>query len=153
MIPTIEELKKAPREKHIPSYNYCGPKTQYDLRKSGKYEEMMKAAGKKLVGTKPYGKPKDSLDKSCMKHDEAYNDKNRTLESVRKADKELIEDANRIRKTTKNLKERLASFAVNKLMGAKVNLEDKGIMKKGSFADVPEAKKGGYIIRRNYSVY
>ena len=117
-----------------------------------KREEMMKEAGKKPIGTKPYGQPRDKLDKACMKHDKAYNEEDRTLESVRKADEELISEADKIRKQSKSLKERLASMAVNKLMGAKVKLEDKGIMKKGSFASVPnkkvgEAYRGGYMRR------
>lgn len=151
-MPTIEELKKAPRELHIPTYNYCGPKTQYALRKSGKYQEMMKKAGKKPIGTKPYGNPKNSLDRACFEHDSAYSSDDRTIESIRKADIKLQNEASKIAKKSKNILEKGSAFVVSKTMSGKKILEDLGVMKEGSFADIKKAETGGIILRRNYII-
>ena len=42
--------KSAPKERHIPGYNFCGPGTAYKERIAGNYEEMMKKAGGDLKG-------------------------------------------------------------------------------------------------------
>lgn len=134
--PTLEELKKAPREKHIPGYNFCGPSTQLALRKSGQYEQMMKQAGRKPIGTKPYGKPVNRLDTACKAHDNVFSKKKATGEQVRAADNRLIKAAFSISKggTGIGKKERAAAAAVVAGIGGKVALEKAGVVRKGAFA-------------------
>ena len=147
-VETLEDLKEASSEKHIPKYNFCGPGTFYKLRKQGKYERMMKEAGKKPKGTAPYGKPRNQLDSACEKHDLAYMDKNKTKESIREADIKLKEDA---MKAYKNLSgfDKLSAWGVSKAMGGKIVMDK--ITGKASFADIPKARMGGII--RNSVVY
>ena len=134
-LPTIAELKKAPREKHIPGFNYCCPATLYRTRKSGKYEQMMTAAGKKLVGTKPYGKPANKLDKFCMAHDKVFSNPSASAAQVRKSDNALIAGAKTVaHDKTQPKKLRLQAVAVAKGIGAKVGLEKIGLVREGSFA-------------------
>jgi hypothetical protein len=135
--PTLEELKKAPKERHLTSsYNFCSPYTQYALRKSGKYDKMMTEAGKKKVGTKPYGKPANELDRHCMYHDKAFADKKASGGKIRKADRALIAGAEKVAQNPKNPKKlRLQAVAVAKGIGGKIVLEKVGLMRKGSFAE------------------
>ena len=148
-IPTIEELKKAGKERHIPGgYNYCGPGTQYGLRKSGKYESMMKEAKKKLVGRKPYGKPINALDAACEKHDKVYGNPKATVAQVRASDNRLAADAMRIAKSSKTpLTTRATAFATAKAFGLKAKAEDKGLIRKGAFAAGGEKKTVKQVLR------
>ena len=141
-VPTLEELKKAGKERHIPGgYNYCGPGTQYALRRSGNYESMMKQAKKKLVGRKPYGKPINPLDSACQKHDMVYSNPKATAAQVRESDNRLAADAMRIAKSPRvPLTTRATAFATAKAFGLKAKAEDKGFIRKGAFAAGGEKK-------------
>ena len=132
----LETIRKAPRELHIPKYNFCGSNSLYDLRKSGKYEKAMKAVGKRRVGTKPYFKPKNSLDSACKAHDKVYNNPNASANAVRASDKKLMKKAYQIGNNKKKpIAERLASKTVLKIFKGKLKLEDIGVVKKGMFAE------------------
>ena len=132
---TVEDIKKAPREKHIPSYNYCGPATAYTARTSGKYEKLMKEAGKSLVGTAPYGRPKNTLDRACKAHDKVFGLKNAPATVVRRADRMLIKKAYDISKdSSKPKRERAEASAVVAGIGGKVALEKLGVIRKGAFS-------------------
>ena len=146
-LPTIEELRKSGSENHIPTYNYCGSGTQYFLRQSGDYEEMMDEAGKPLKGTKPYGKPIDRVDNACMKHDKVYATEYDDVSEIRKADQELKDDVEKILKSGGGgLKEKGSAFLVGKAMGLKMKAEDVGLLKKGSFSSVKKACNGGVCL-------
>ena len=59
------QVKKRGPERHLTkNYNFAGPGTEYYARKKGSdfYENMMKKAGRPLVGSKPYNKAYDKLD-------------------------------------------------------------------------------------------
>jgi len=148
-VPTLEELKKAGKERHIPGgYNYCGPGTQYALRRSGKYESMMKEAKKKLVGRKPYGKPINRLDSACQKHDKVYSNPKATADAVRKSDNRLAADAMRIAKSSSTpLTTRATAFATAKAFGLKAKAEDAGLIRKGAFAAGGEKKTVKQVVR------
>ena len=134
-MPTLEELKKAPRELHLPKYNACGPKSQYALRKSSKYAEMMKLAGKTPVGTSPYGKPYNLLDKKCFAHDKVYSNPKASVDAVRASDDKLAASAMKIARTAgTNASQRIAAFAVAKAFGLKKKAEDSGLIRRGAFA-------------------
>ena len=132
---TVEDIKKAPREKHIPGYNYCGPATKYTARTSGKYAQLMDKAGKTKIGTAPYNRPKNKLDRACKAHDKTFGLKNASGDVVRRADRLLIQRAYKISKDSSKPKaERAAAGAVVAGIGGKVALEKMGIIRKGSFA-------------------
>ena len=51
---TVEEAKKRGRENHLTNkYNFAGPGTMYAARMKGSefYENLMKDAGRRVVGT------------------------------------------------------------------------------------------------------
>ena len=134
-MPTLEELKKAPRELHLPTYNYCGPRTQFDLRRSSKYQNMMKEAGKKPVGKAPYKTPINKLDGACQKHDRVYSNPKASVDAVRASDDKLAASAMKIARTAgTNASQRLAAFGVAKAFGLKKKAEDSGLIRRGAFA-------------------
>ena len=66
---TIEEAKKRGAERHLTSkYNFAGPGTFYEARMRGSdfYENLMKEAGRPVVGTKPYNVAINKVD-ACAK--------------------------------------------------------------------------------------
>ena len=76
---TLEEAKSRGPERHLTSaYNFAGPGTFYEARMRGSdfYENLMKEAGRKVVGTKPYNKPINKVDACAKIHDATYIDKN-----------------------------------------------------------------------------
>ena len=134
-MPSVEELKKASRELHIPKYNYCGPKTQFELRQSSQYGKMMKQANKKTVGTAPFGKPYNKLDRACMAHDRVYSNPKASAAAVRASDDKLAKSAMQIAKARgTNASQRVAGFAVAKAFGLKKKAEETGIVRRGAFA-------------------
>lgn len=145
-MPTVDELKKASRELHIPKYNYCGPKTQFDLRQSSQYGKLMKEAGKKTVGTAPFGKAYNKLDKACMAHDRVYSNPKASAAQVRASDDKLAKQAMAIAKAKgTNATQRIAGFAVAKAFGLKKKAEETGLVRRGAFASGGE--KRGLVAR------
>lgn len=94
-------INKLPFELHLPGYNYCGPGTKLHKRL---------ARGDKGI---------NPLDEACKIHDIAYND-NKNLESRHKADLQLASAAEQRWRESNSLSERLAAFAVDKIMKFKV---------------------------------
>ena len=88
---TVDYVKHSPSENHLKGYNFCGPHTSLRLRLDNPegYEIKSKLAGKKIRGTKPYGKPINEFDKVCMQHDLDY-DKAVTMEDIHKADDKMV---------------------------------------------------------------
>jgi hypothetical protein len=52
-------------------YNFAGPGTLFHARQQGSdyYEQLMRATGHKIIGTKPYNRPFNDLDKCAVTHD------------------------------------------------------------------------------------
>jgi hypothetical protein len=102
---TADYVKHAPQENHLRGYNFCGPHTNLQLRLKDPtmYETKIRLAGKKIVGTKPYGKPINSFDKVCMEHDIAY-DKAITMEDIKKADDIMVRDIKKVKDKLKKHK-------------------------------------------------
>lgn len=102
---TVDYLKHSPTENHLKGYNFCGPHTNLQLRLKdpSMYETKIKLAGKKIVGTKPYGKPINAFDKVCMEHDIAY-DKATTMKDINKADDKMIRDIKIVKNKLKKKK-------------------------------------------------
>ena len=90
---SAEEMSKRGPERHLPSYNFLGPSTEFEARMIGSdfYEFAMKRAGRKLVGTKPYNVPKNKFDQCAMLHDRVFTKKGTTKSEAREADKEFID--------------------------------------------------------------
>lgn len=137
-------------ERHLKGYNYCGPQTKLKLRASGKYEQMMRGAGKKLVGKAPYNKPVNALDAACKRHDYAFSKKGLPASQVRKADNDLIKAARSIRNNIGAPKQlRKDARKVQYGIRGKVLAEDVGILRKGSFSQGGEKQsKLGQVVKK-----
>lgn len=97
-------INKLPLELHLPGYQFCGPGTNLQHRL---------ALGQKGI---------NQLDAACRKHDIAYA-QNKDLKYRHIADNILSEEAlKRLHNKDARLSERLAAWAVNKTMRAKVKL-------------------------------
>lgn len=95
-------INNLPFELHLPGYNYCGPGTRLLKRLS---------RGDKGV---------NQLDEACKRHDIAYA-QNKELSERHKADIALAEAARaRLIDKQASFGERIASFAVDKIMRVKV---------------------------------
>ncbi|KAJ0170424.1 hypothetical protein K1T71_013795 [Dendrolimus kikuchii] len=94
-------IDNLPIELHLPGYNFCGPGT--------KLKKRLKRGDK---GINP-------LDEACKHHDIAYA-QNSSLEHRHTADLELASAAEKRWRESKDLSERVAALAVNKLMKFKV---------------------------------
>lgn len=91
-------------EKHLPSFNYCGPGTRLDIR--------LDAAD----NPKPGENPINRVDAACLRHDKKYRAND--IRSRQRADIDLIQDLNAIRKPT--LGERIGRTLTKNSMKAKI---------------------------------
>ena len=137
---TVEEAKKRGPERHLTNkYNFAGPGTEFRARMKGSdfYENLMKEAGRKVVGTKPYNKPYDAIDGCGLIHDKVYAKPDATGAEVQKADKDFQKCV------LKAVKDGKAQGVGNKLRAAvslvgfegKLAIENAGLVRKGSIAD------------------
>jgi hypothetical protein len=134
---TIEDVKKSGPERHLTNkYNFAGPGTFYAARMKGSdfYENLMKEAGRKLVGTKPYDVPINKLDSCAKIHDKTYNDPNASASQVQEADRVFQECIGKI-KPSDGLEQKLLAVAAKKGFDVKLLAENVGVVRKGSFAD------------------
>ena len=134
---TVEEVKKRGPERHLTSsYNFAGPGTFYAARMKGSdfYENLMKEAGKKVVGTKPYDIPINKLDSCAKTHDKVYNNPNASASQVQQADRVFQDCISKI-KVSDGISEKLLAVAAKKGFDAKLLAENVGVVRKGSFAD------------------
>lgn len=112
-------INNLPVELHLPGYQYCGPGTQ-----------LQKRLARGDLGL-------NSLDQACKEHDIAYS-QNKNLSERHEADKILGDKAWSIaKKSSSNLKERLAALTVTGAMKAKRKM-GMGVCKKNR-------KRGGSI--------
>jgi len=140
----IAEAKKRGKEKHLTkNYNFAGPGTFYKARMKGGdyYENLMKAAGRKLVGTKPYNKPYDKLDGCGKVHDKVYADPKATSEQIKAADREFQKCAQKVTLKDDGITDKLRSIAARVGFEGKIALEEAGIFSKGSYAAGGETTK------------
>ena len=91
-------------ELHLPGRNYCGPLIRLDIRLD---ENDIQ---------KPGEEPTNKVDKACLKHDNAY--RNKDIRSRQKADIDLNQDLNEIEKPT--FKEKLDRAIVKTAVKAKI---------------------------------
>lgn len=139
---TVEEAKKRGPERHLTNkYNFAGPGTFYAARMKGSdfYENLMKEAGKKVVGTKPYNVPINKLDACAKTHDKVYNNPNATAAQVQQADKVFQDCIGKI-KPSDGIEQKLLAIAAKKGFDAKLAAENIGVVRKGSFADGGDKK-------------
>ena len=134
---TLEEAKKRGPERHLTNkMNFAGPGTFYSARMKGSdfYENLMKEAGRKVVGTKPYNVPINKLDACAQKHDKVYNNKNATGDEVQTADKVFQGCISKI-KASDGIQQTLLAKAAVVGFDAKLAAENTGVVRKGSLAD------------------
>ena len=134
---TVEEVKKRGPERHLTSsYNFAGPGTFYAARMKGSdfYENLMKEAGKKVVGTKPFNVPINKLDACAKTHDAVYNNKNATGAQVQQADKVFQNCISKV-KVSDGISQKLLAVAARKGFDTKLAVENVGLVRKGSLAD------------------
>ena len=134
---SVAEVKKRGPERHIgPGYNFAGPGTEFRARMKGSdfYENMMKKAGRKPVGTKPYNKPKDNLDKCGVEHDRVYARKDATAAQIKQADRVFQKCAQEIDYGKDGIPTKLRSLAARAGFEGKIAIESLGLVRKGSFA-------------------
>ncbi len=134
---TIEDVKKRGPERHLTNkYNFAGPGTFYSARMKGSnfYEDLMKEAGKKVVGTKPYNIPINKLDACAKIHDKVYNNPNTTGTQVQEADRVFPNCIVKI-KVSDGITQKLLAIAATKGFDAKLVAENVGVVRKGSFAE------------------
>jgi|TARA_S200002703_G_scaffold140581_1_gene131910 hypothetical protein len=133
---TVEDVKKRGPERHLTNnYNFAGPGTFYAARMKGSdfYENLMKEAGKKVVGTKPYNVPINKLDSCAKTHDKVYNNPNATGDQVQESDRVFQDCIGKI-KPSDGIEQKLLSIAAKKGFDAKLLAENVGVVRKGSFA-------------------
>ena len=86
----VNKAKSRGNEKHLTDqYNFAGPGTFFHAWQQGSdyYEKLMWATGHKIIGTKPYNRPYNDLDKCAITHDRAYDNPNLSPTQIQKADK------------------------------------------------------------------
>ena len=135
---TPEQVKKRGPERHLTkNYNFAGPGTEFRARMKGSafYEKMMKDAGRKPVGHKPYDKPYDNLDKCGVAHDTVYARKDATPAQVKQADRDFQKCAQKVKVSDDGVTLKLRSLAARAGFEGKIALEHLGVLRKGSFAD------------------
>lgn len=133
----IKDAKKRGRENHLTKdYNFAGPGTFYAARMKGSdyYEGLMKAAGRKVVGHKPYNKPFDKLDACGVPHDKVFNNPKATVEQIRKADDDFEKCALKAAAASGVSSEKVRAMVAAGGFELKKRLEDVGILRKGSWA-------------------
>ena len=132
----VDEAKKRGPERHLTkNYNFAGPGTFYKARMKGSdfYEKLMKDSGRPVIGTKPYNKPYDKLDRCGYTHDAVYAKPNATAEQVKQADRNFQKCAQGV--TLKDgVSDKLRSIASRVGFEGKIALESAGVLRKGSFA-------------------
>ena len=134
---TIEDVKKKGPERHLTNkYNFAGPGTFYAARMKGSdfYENLMKEAGKKLIGTKPFNVPINKLDACAKIHDKVYNDPKSTAAQVQEADRDFQDCIGKI-KPSDGIQQALLAKAATAGFDAKLAAENIGVIRKGSFAE------------------
>jgi len=134
---TVEDVKKRGPERHLTNqYNFAGPGTFYAARMKGSdfYENLMKEAGKKVVGTKPYNVPINKLDSCAKTHDSVYNNPNASASQVQQADRVFQDCIGKI-KSSDGIQQKLLAKAATVGFDAKLLAENVGVVRKGSFAD------------------
>ena len=134
---TVEDVKKRGPERHLTSsYNFAGPGTFYAARMKGSdfYENLMKEAGKTVVGTKPYNVPINKLDACAKTHDKVYNNPNASAAQVQQADRDFQDCISKI-KPSDGIQQALLAKAAKAGFDAKLLAENVGVVRKGSFAD------------------
>ena len=133
---TIEEAKKRGPERHLTNkYNFAGPGTFYEARMKGSdfYENLMKEAGRKVVGTKPYNKPINKVDACAQIHDATYIDKNASAAKVKAADRVFQNCVGKV-KASDGIQQAILAKAAKIGFEGKLKVEGAGLIRKGSFA-------------------
>ena len=133
---TVEEVKKRGAEHHLTNkYNFAGPGTFYHARMKGSdfYENLMKEAGKPLVGTKPYNKPINKLDTCAVAHDTVYSNPKSTGDQVQHADRVFQDCISKV-KISDGIEQKLLAIAGKAGFDAKLAVESTGVIRKGSMA-------------------
>ena len=139
----IKAAKKRGPEHHLSKkYNFAGPGTFYAERMKGSdyYEALMKASGRKIVGTKPYNKPYDKVDSCGLPHDKVFNNPKATAKEVQKADAVFQKCALKAAQDTDIPDERLRGIFAAGGFELKKRLEDVGVLRKGSWAQGGESR-------------
>ena len=132
----VKKAKSRGNEKHLTNqYNYAGPGTFFHARQQGSdyYEKLMRATGHKVMGTKPYNRPFNDLDKCAVTHDRAYDNPNLSPAQIQKADKTFQSCIGNIKNPDRQ--HALLIKGAQKRFSLKLKAEDVGIMKKGSLSD------------------
>ena len=132
----VKKAKSRGNEKHLTNqYNFAGPGTFFHARQHGSdyYEKLMRATGHKIIGTKPYNKPFNDLDKCAVTHDTAYDNPNLSPAQIQKADKTFQSCIGKIKNPDRQ--QALLIKGAQKGFSAKLKAEDVGLMKKGSLSD------------------
>ncbi len=141
---SVEEVKKLGRENHLTNkYNFAGPGTMYAARIKGSdfYENLMKEAGRKIVGTKPYNVPINKLDTCAKTHDSVYNNPKATGDEVQQADRVFQDCIGKI-KVSDGIQQSLLAKAATVGFDAKLAAEKTGLVRKGSLADGGDKQSG-----------
>ena len=132
----VTKAKSRGNEKHLTNqYNYAGPGTFFHARQQGSdyYEKLMRATGHKVMGTKPYNRPFNDLDKCAVTHDRAYDNPNLSPAQIQKADKTFQSCIGNIKNPDRQ--QALLIKGAQKGFSLKLKAENVGIMKKGSLSD------------------
>ena len=132
----VKKAKSRGNEKHLTNqYNYAGPGTFFHARQQGSdyYEKLMRATGHKVMGTKPYNRPFNDLDKCAVTHDRAYDNPNLSPAQIQKADKTFQSCIGNIKNPDRQ--QALLIKGAQKGFSLKLKAENVGIMKKGSLSD------------------
>jgi hypothetical protein len=132
----VKKAKSRGIEKHLTNqYNFAGPGTFFHARQQGSdyYEKLMRATGHKVMGTKPYNRPFNDLDKCAVTHDRAYDNPNLSPAQIQKADKTFQSCIGNIKNPDRQ--QALLIKGAQKGFSAKLKAEDVGLMKKGSLSD------------------
>ena len=132
----VKKAKSRGNEKHLTNqYNFAGPGTFFHARQQGSdyYEKLMRATGHKVMGTKPYNKPFNDLDKCAVTHDRAYDNPNLSPAQIQKADKTFQSCIGNIKNPDRQ--QALLIKGAQKGFSAKLKAENVGLMKKGSLSD------------------
>ena len=132
----VKKAKSRGNEKHLTNqYNFAGPGTFFHARQQGSdyYEKLMRATGHKVMGTKPYNKPFNDLDKCAVTHDTAYDNPNLSPAQIQKADKTFQTCIGKIKNPDRQ--QALLIKGAQKGFSAKLKAENVGLMKRGSLSD------------------
>ena len=133
---TLKDATSRGPERHLTSaYNFAGPGTFYEARMRGSdfYENLMKEAGRKVVGTKPYNKAINKVDACAKIHDATYIDKNASAAKVKAADVVFQNCVSKV-KPSDGIPQFILAKAAKIGFAGKIKTEDAGVIRKGSFA-------------------